>query len=98
MWDCPYFPSCVDVILGQDFQQQHNSVTFEYGGIMPPLAHCRLTILYIDPPEMFANLIAECHPIAARSCQYSFADHKFIEKETQWLLREGIVEPSNSPW
>ena len=40
----------------------------------------------------------DCRPIASKSRRYSFDDRKFIENETQRLLREGIIEPSNSPW
>ena len=48
---------CADVILGQDFQQQHASVTLEYGGKLPPIVLCGLTTLHVDPPELFASLI-----------------------------------------
>lgn len=54
--------------------------------------------LRVDPPKLFANLIADCHPISARSHQFSCQDRIFIEKETQRLLKEDIIEPSNSPW
>ena len=87
---------CVDIILGQDFQQQHDSVTIEYGGNQPPLL-LSLTTLCVDPPELFANLTDDCRPIASMSRRYSFDDRKFIANETQRLLREGIIEPSNSP-
>ena len=89
---------CVDIILGQDFQQLHDSVTVKYGGSQPPLVLSGLTTLCVDPPELFANLTDDCHPIASKSRRYSFDDRKFIENETQRLLREGIIEPSNSPW
>ena len=89
---------CVDIILGQDFQQQHDSVSLKYGGHQPPLVLSGLTTLCIDPPELFANLTDGCRPIASKSRRYSFDDCKFIENETQRLLREGIIEPSNSPW
>ena len=89
---------CVDIILGQDFQQLHDSVTVKYGGSQPPLVLSGLTTLCVDPPELFANLTDDCHPIASKSRLYSFDDRTFIENETQRLLREGIIEPSNSPW
>jgi len=34
----------------------------------------------------------------SKSRLYSFDDHTFIQEETQRLLREGIIEQSNSPW
>jgi len=89
---------CADVILGQDFQQQHASVTLNYGGKLPPIVLCGLTTLRVNPPELFSNLTADCHPVATKSRRYSFDDRKFIDQETQRLLKEGIIEPSNSPW
>ena len=89
---------CTSVILGQDFQQKHQSVTVKYGGELPPLVLCSMSTLMIKPLELFTNLTADCHPIAARSRRFSLSDRKFIEFETQRLLKEGIIEPSNSPW
>jgi len=86
---------CADVIPRQDFQQQHASVTLEYSG---QLVLCGLTTLHVDPPELFANLTADCHPVVSKSRRYSFDDRKFIHEETRRLLQEGIIEPSNSPW
>ncbi|KFD64528.1 hypothetical protein M514_23375 [Trichuris suis] len=72
---------CVDVILGQDFQRRHESLTVSYGGELPPLTICGSTSLNVDPPRLFAHLSPDCRP-----------------NEIQKLLREGIIEPSNSPW
>ena len=52
----------------------------------------------MKPPDVFANLMDDCHPVASKSHRYSFADKQFIEKETRRLLEEGIIEKSNSPW
>ena len=52
----------------------------------------RLSSLNVKPPELFANLTADCHPIASKSCQYNFTDRKFIGKETKIFLKEGIIE------
>ena len=54
---------CADLILNLDFQSQHSSVTFPYVGSQPPLAVCGFSKLNIDPPEPFANLTADCHPV-----------------------------------
>jgi transposase InsO family protein len=89
---------CADLILGRDFQQLHESVTFKYGGSRPPLVLCGMTTLRVDPPSLFENLTADCQPIAARSRRYCPADRKFIEMETQRLLKEGVIEPSTSSW
>ena len=52
----------------------------------------------MDPAEPFANLTEDCHPIASKSRRYSQEDLKFIDGEVERLLKEGIIEPSNSPW
>lgn len=77
---------CSDVILGQDFQRLHDSVSLKYGGDLPLLVICGLSALRVDPPELFANLSADCHPVAAKSRRFSYDDRKFIEMETQILL------------
>ena len=89
---------CVDIILGNEFQKDHKSIIFNYGGELPPLEVCGLTTLNVDPPAPFANLQNNCKPIASKSRRYSEPDQQFIKGELQNLLREGIVEPSNSPW
>jgi len=65
---------------------------------LPLIVLCGLTTLRVNPPELFANLTADCHPVASKSRRYSFDDSKFIAEETRRLLQEGIIEPSNSPW
>ena len=89
---------CADLILGIDFQSRHESVVFTYGGPEPSLSVCGVSTLNIEPPEPFANLTADCHPIATKSRRYSHDDLAFIDKEVQRLLKEGIIEPSRSLW
>ena len=89
---------CVDIILGLDFQTQHECVKFNFGGSKPTIEVCGLAALNVEPPEVFANLSPDCKPIATKSRKYSSHDKKFIESETQKLLAEGIIEPSRSPW
>jgi hypothetical protein len=38
-----------DMVLGQDFQQQHDSVMLKYGGNLPPLVLCGMSSLHTDP-------------------------------------------------
>jgi len=57
-----------------------------------------IIIIIINHPELFANLTADCHPVASKSRRYGFDDRKFMAAETRRLLQEGIIEPSNSPW
>ena len=89
---------CADLILGLDFQSQHESVIFQYGGSKPPLSVCSFSKLNVEPPEPFANLTSDCHPIATKSRRYSQEDTEFIDKEVTRLLEEDIIEPSQSPW
>jgi hypothetical protein len=52
----------------------------------------------MEPPEPFANLTPDCHPIATKSRRFSQEDLLFIDGEVERLLKEGIIEPSKSPW
>ena len=82
---------CSDLILGLDFQKQHQSVSFHHGGPEPPLIVCGLTTLKVEPPDLFTNLTADVHPIATKSRKYSSEDRKFIDSEVQRLLNEGVI-------
>ena len=98
-------PGCItDIILGKDFQKMHQQVTFHLGGHLPPLEVCGSVIPTLptwktgDPPELFANLTPDCHPIRDRSRRYSQEDKEFISKEVARLEAAGIIIRSNSPW
>ena len=97
-------PGCItDVILGKDFQKMHKQVTFHLEGSLPPLEVCgaavkSLTTWRTKPPELFANLSPDCHPVRDKSRRYSQEDKDFIAKEVQRLETEGIIVRSNSPW
>ena len=52
----------------------------------------------MNPAEPFANLTENCHPIVSKSRRYSRDDLKFIDGEVERLLKEEIIEASNSPW
>ena len=87
-----------DLILGLGFQKRHQNVSFNYGGSESPLVVCGLSTLKVESPDLFSNLTADVYPIATKSRRYSYQDRKFIDAEVQRLLKEGIIEPSNSPW
>lgn len=89
---------CIDIILGMDFQNQHESITLQLGGRKPPLVICGLSTLKAEPPSLFNNLTSNCKPIAAKSRRYSMQDKKFIDQEVQRMLSEDIIERSNSSW
>ena len=86
---------CSDLILGLNFQSQYDNVTFKYNGTKPPLSVSSLTTLNIEPKSLFKNLTAECE---WKSPQQKKDDLTFISNEVKRLLKEGIIEPSQSPW
>ena len=57
---------CADLILGLDFQSQHESVVFQYGGSKPPLSVCGFSMLNMEPPKPFANLTSDCEKEVTR--------------------------------
>ena len=88
-----------DVVLGQDFMQQHEGINIHFGGDKPILELGALKPLKaISPPSLFEHLAADCHPVTTKSRRYSKSDNDFIAIETRRLLAEGIIEPSISPW
>ena len=82
---------CADLVLGVDFQSKHTTVVFNYGGPEPPLSVCGFSTLNMDPPEPFANLTDDCHPVATKSRRYSQEDISFINSEVERQLAEGII-------
>ena len=95
---------CSDIILGHDFQKEHERVTIEFGGSKPELIIPNSAPVYavsaatIDEPSLFSNLLPDCKPISSKSRRFSKDDQDFILQEVSKLLSEGIVEISSSPW
>nr|XP_047146265.1 uncharacterized protein LOC124819107 [Hydra vulgaris] len=87
---------CIDIILGTDFQELHESITIKYGGKRPPITFAALTIMKTEPPELFANLTKDCQLIATRSRNYFQRDKEFIKSEVHRLIQAGIIEPTLS--
>lgn len=50
------------------------------------------------PPSLFSHLYPRIIPTATKSHHHTIADNKFIKEETAMMLKEGIIEPSISPW
>lgn len=89
---------CADVLLGHDFLCLHTQLVIPFGGTNSTLSLCNLAAAHIDPPPLFANLSSNCTPIATKSRRHSASDELFIQQEVEKLLKEGIIEPCNSPW
>ena len=89
---------CVDIILGLNFETQHDSVTFKLNGNKPPIEICGLSVLNVEPPHLFCNLSHDCKPIAIKSRKYNSSDKMFIKCDIQRVLSERIIEPSTSLW
>ena len=88
-----------DVVLGQDFMNKHQNVNIHLGGPMPTLHIGALnTVKTSTPIRLFQHLKTDCKPIATKSRRYSHADSEFISSEVKRLLREELIESSNSPW
>ena len=52
----------------------------------------------VPPPPLFTNLTSNVKPIATKSRRFTKQDQEFIKLEVSKLLKEGIIEPSVSPW
>ena len=89
---------CADVIIGHDILKNHSSLEMTFGGPLSPLKICGLAAALVPPPPLFSNLTEDCKPIADKSRKYSTEDMTFIRNEVDRLLKDKIIEPSNSPW
>ena len=89
---------CHPIILGRDFLKRHKSVEILFDGKSPPLSICGLSEIQLPAPDLFSNLSSDCKPIATQSRRFNDSDKAFIRDEVNKLLREGVIEASNSPW
>ena len=89
---------CAEIILGHDFLGLHQSIEIPFDGDREPVSFCNLAAAKIEPPTLFENLTEGWKPIATKSRRHNKPDADFIESEVQRLLKEGIIEPSHSPW
>ena len=87
-----------DVILGDPWFKIHKEVTFKCGGEQAALTVSSLKSMTIKPPRLFPYINKDVRPIATKSRKYSEEDKQFISSEIEALLKNGIIEPSNSPW
>ena len=88
-----------DVVLGEQFMRQHESVHIRYGGNKPPLTLCGLeAMVNVPKPELFKYLKANCKPVVTKPRKFSKSDSKFIEETVTQQMRDDIIELSKSPW
>ena len=85
-----------DVTIGEKIFKQHESVTFTFEGHHPPLTLNALKKMSVPfpKPKPFSHLSEDYWTVADKSRKYS----NFIHDETQRLLSDDLIEPSNSPW
>lgn len=89
---------CADFLIGHDLLKNHSSLIINFKGNKPPLEICSLATANVAPVSLFTNLTPDCKPVITKSRRHSIEDHKFINSEVKRLLKEGIIEPSHSPW
>ena len=78
---------------------KHQNVNIHLGGPLPTLHLGALDAVKTSTPvRLFQHLKSECRPIASKSRRYSRSDSVFISYEVKRLFKEGLIEPSNSPW
>ena len=70
---------CTDVLLGGDFQAQHERVVFQHNGSKSKLVvpnnsadHAStVCAAHLKPVSLFNNVLSECRPIATKSRQFN---------------------------
>ena len=88
---------------------QHEKLVVKFGGHLSPMCidnnnisesgfACSLGTVQIEPPPLFHNLSRDVKPVACKSRRYTLSEIEFINKETSELLKNGVIEPSNSLW
>ena len=88
-----------DAIIGDDILQQHKSVTFKFEGSLPELfVSSIMPVAHVPFPHLFTNITSNCKPVAVKTRKFSSVDYAIIKAETEKLLHEDRIEPSNSPW
>ena len=77
---------------------------FKYGGpetdllVAGNFETCAISAASAGIPSLFDNLLPGCTPIAVKSRRFNEEDREFIRCEIVRLSKEGIIQPSVSPW
>ena len=94
----------IDLIVGKDLLRKYEKVTFKFDGPRKELIVGAISgndpfpTIKVPPPPLFSHLSKDTNPIATKSRRFSLPDDRFTKEETARMLREGIIEPSVSPW
>ena len=73
-----------DVVLGQDFINQHKTVRYHFGSTVPPAYLKVLKALKVtNSPLLFQHLTKYCQPIARKPRRHSNANRRFIMQIAQ---------------
>jgi len=85
--------------------QLHNEVNFHLHGPQNSISvnsksstSCNVMAAKIDPPRIFQTVPQNCVPVVTKGKRYSESVKKFIQEEISKLLKEEIIEPSQSSW
>ncbi|KAF2899044.1 hypothetical protein ILUMI_07131 [Ignelater luminosus] len=89
---------CCDVLLGHDLLSQHSSINMQFSGSKSPLNVCGLATANVESASLFSHLTPDCKAICTKSRKFNPPDTAIINDEIQRMLKEDIIELSDSPW
>ena len=92
---------CTPAILGREFLQSMDYVTFKFGGEEPGITVAAIessNSMYVKPLTLFPSLQQNLRPVATKSRRQTVDNSKFIQNEIESLLQQSIIEESRSPW
>ena len=94
----------IDFLVGKDILKRYNKVIFKFDGPQEELVlgavvnNEHFPAMEVPPPPLFTHLSDNIKPMATKSRRHTESNLKFIREETARMLKEGIIEPSVSPW
>ena len=104
---------CTDIIIGKDTLKKHRRIIFNFNGSQEDLilgavdnpnqteslnSQRSFGTTGIPAPPLFIHLSSKVKPVATKSRRQSPTDRQFIKNEIIRLQKQGIVQPSISPW
>lgn len=88
---------CAYFIMGHNLLKSHSSVEIKFRGDKLPFKICSLATAWVPALSLFANLTPDCNPATTKSRHQTEAGKISIAMEVEKLLKEAVIEPSNSP-